>query len=335
MLVVSIMKQSFSVGTHMVQGDLILAPMRGFSDLPYRSICRSMGSAISYTSFAGAIGILARDMETLQSLKYLPEERPVVFQIYDGSEARLLDAARQIRALNPDMIDINMGCSIRGITGRGAGAGLLQEPGKVRKIIRSLVSELDIPISAKIRLGWSRNNKNYLDIARTIEDEGGALIAVHARTRDQHYRGNADWDAIAEIKRTVKIPVIGNGDVKSIEDIDRIKAYTGCDAVMIGRAARGNPWIFQRRRRKDVPHSEVAKIIHLHLHRMIEFYGKKPGMLRFRKHLASYLAPLELPDHTRLAILRCTSKTRLLSLLSSIGLENKDKIESLKVLNAR
>jgi tRNA-dihydrouridine synthase B len=334
MLIVSMMKPIFFAGTLPVQGDLILAPMQGFSDLPYRSICRTMGSAMSYTSFAGAIGILAGDRETLQALEFLPEERPIVFQIYDDNEARLLKAASQIRELNPDMIDINMGCSIRGISGRGAGAGLLRDAGKVGKIIRSLTSLLDIPISAKIRLGWSHRSKNYLDIARTIEDEGGALIAVHARTRDQRYGGSADWDAIAEIKKNVKIPVIGNGDVTSIDDIDRMKNHTGCDAVMIGRAAKGNPWIFQRRRREDVPLPEVAAIIHTHLNRMIEFYGKKRGLLRFRKHLASYLAPIELPDHLRLAILKCTSKTRLQSLLSDIDLEKPEEIKSSKVMGA-
>jgi tRNA-dihydrouridine synthase B len=321
------MNTAFFVGHIPIQGNLVLAPMRGYSDLPYRSICRKMGSAMSYTPFVGAIGILTKDKETHLALKYMPEERPVVFQIYDNDEERLLDAARQIRKLKPDIIDINMGCSIRGISSRGAGAGLLQDVGRVGKIVKSLTSVLDIPVSAKIRLGWSYRNKNYLDIARTIEDHGGALIAVHARTRDQGFCGNADWDAIAEIKEAVSIPVIGNGDVKSVEDIDQITTYTGCDAVMIGRAAKGNPWIFQRRKRKEVPFEEVQQIIHLHLDRMIDFYGQRLGMVRFRKHLAAYLDPMKLPDRLRVEILRFSTKTQLHSLLQNIRLKKPHKAD--------
>jgi tRNA-dihydrouridine synthase B len=316
---------SFFVGSIPIGGDLILAPMRGYSDLPYRSICRGMGSAMSYTSFAGAIGILTKDKETYMALKYLPEERPVVFQIYDDDQYRLLDAARHLRALKPDILDINMGCSIQGIARRGAGAGLLQDVGKVGKIVKSLTSLLDIPVSAKIRLGWSRHNRNYLDIAQTIEDNGGALIAVHARTRDQRYCGNADWDAIAEIKEKVTIPVIGNGDVKSVEDIDRMSIHTGCDAVMIGRAARGNPWIFQRRKRKEIAFEEVQEIIHLHLDRMIDFYGQRLGILRFRKHLAAYLNPMELPDRLRIKIIKCSTRSQLHSMLQDIVFKKPQK----------
>ena len=319
------MNAQFFVGPIPIQGNLVLAPMRGYSDLPYRSICRKMGSAMSYTPFAGAIGILTKDKDTHLALKYLPEERPVAFQICDNDEERLLDAARQILRLKPDIIDINMGCSIRGISSRGAGAGLLQDVRKVGKIVKSFTSVLDIPVSAKIRLGWSHRSKNYLDIARAIEDHGGALIAVHARTRDQGYRGTADWDAIAEIKEALNIPVIGNGDVKSVEDIDQITTYTGCDAVMIGRAAKGNPWIFQRRRRKDVPFEEVLHIIHIHLDRMIGFYGQRLGMVRFRKHLAAYLDPLKLPDRLRIEILQCSTRTQLHSRLQNIGLKKPHK----------
>ena len=182
-------------------------------------------------------------------------------------------------------------------------------------------TQLDLPISAKIRLGWDHQSKNYIDVARTIEDHGGSLIAVHARTRAQGYSGEADWDAIAEIKDAVNIPVIGNGDVKSVEDIDHLISHTGCDAVMIGRAARGYPWIFQRRNLKDVPLKEVAITIHLHLDKMIDFYGQNHGILRFRKHLAAYIKPMQLPKSTRIAMLSCTERSQLNSLLQDIGLE--------------
>jgi tRNA-dihydrouridine synthase B len=311
---------NFFIGSIPIYGDLILAPMRGFSDLPYRSICRTMGSAMSYTSFVGAHDLLNGDQNSWRSLEYLPQERPVAFQIYDHDSKRLLRAAQQIQRFGPDIIDINMGCSIRGISGRGAGAGLLRDVDKVGKVIRELATQLDIPISAKIRLGWDKKNKNYLDIAQTIEDQGGSLLAVHARTRDQGYHGTADWDAISEIKEVVTIPVIGNGDVRSIEDIDRLKAYTGCDGIMIGRAAKGNPWIFQRRERGDIPHQEVASTIHLHLHRMVQFYGAELGILQFRKHLAAYVKPLQLQKEIRIALLTCTDLLLLNTLLENIGL---------------
>ncbi|OGO19745.1 MAG: hypothetical protein A2Z14_00820 [Chloroflexi bacterium RBG_16_48_8] len=320
------MNPRFFVGSLPIEGDLILAPMRGYSDLPYRSICRTMGSAMSYAPFIGATEILTKDHEACLALGYLPEERPVVFQIYDDNEERLLAAARQIQRYNPDVIDINMGCSIRGISGRGAGAGLLRDVDKVGKIIKRLTSRLNVPISAKIRLGWTLQSKNYRDIARMIEDQGGAFIAVHARTRDQGYQGDADWDAIAEIKATVRFPVIGNGDVKCVEDIDQISTYTGCDAIMIGRAAIGNPWIFERRNRKDVPLEEVASILHLHLDRMIDFYGLNWGMLRFRKHLAAYLKPMKLPKCTRDALLTCSNRSHLNALLQNIGLKTPEGI---------
>jgi nifR3 family TIM-barrel protein len=278
---------------------------------------------MSYTSFTGANDLLNGNQDTWRSLKYLEEERPIVFQIYDHDRKRLLRAAHKVQKLNPDIIDINMGCSIRGISRRGAGAGLLRNVRKIGSIIRDLSARLEIPISAKIRLGWDEKTKNYLDIARTIEDHGGSLIAIHARTRDQGYHGTADWDAISEIKEAVTIPVIGNGDVRSIEDIHQMKSHTSCDGVMIGRGAKGNPWIFQRRKREEVSLEEVASIIHLHLNLMLQFYGLELGVRHFRKHLAAYLKPLQLESSTRIAFLTCSDIHQLRSLLENIGLGKK------------
>jgi len=314
----------FFIGQLPVFGDLILAPMRGYSDLPFRSLCRSMGSAVSYTSFVGAIEILSHDDVAWQTLRYKPQERPVVFQIYDNDLDRLLKAAKLLRSLNPDVIDVNMGCSVRSVTGRGAGAGLLRDLGKLGRIIKELSSTLDIPVSAKIRLGWDQHSKNYLDIAKAIEDNGGALIAVHARTRDQGFRGKVDWDAIAEIKDEVSIPVIGNGDVKTVDDIDHLMRHTGCDAVMIGRAAKGNPWIFQRRKREEVLLEEVSSVLHQHLNGMIDIYGQDLGLLRFRKHLAAYIKPMQIPYEARIALLTSSTQSQLADLLAEIGLGRTD-----------
>ncbi|RPJ48007.1 MAG: tRNA-dihydrouridine synthase family protein, partial [Chloroflexi bacterium] len=200
-----------------VYGDLILSPMDGYSDLPFRALARSLGSAMSYTEFISAIDVTGgRHPHMERKLKYLESERPVVFQIFDDDPDRLVRAALKLRPRNPDIIDINMGCSAKCVSGRGAGAGLLRTPEKIAQIFSRLTRELDIPITGKIRLGWDDTSRNYLDTARIIEDNGGSLIAVHGRTKAQGYTGTADWDAIAEVRQAVSVPVIANGDVKTV-----------------------------------------------------------------------------------------------------------------------
>ncbi len=299
------MRPEFTIADIPVYGKIILAPMDGFSDLPYRSICREYGSAVSYTAFVNAIEIENGSPHAYLELEYLPEERPVIFQIFDSSEDRLLKAALKIQDLEPDAIDINMGCSVRRVSGRGAGAGLLKDPGKIAAIMGSLNQHLDVPVTAKIRLGWDDNNLNYLDIARAIEDNGGALIAVHARTRSQGYGGKADWDAIAAIKQLVHIPVIGNGDIREIADIDEMLIHTKCDAVMIGRAAIGNPWIFCRQSFADITMDEFKFVVHHHREKMMAFYGQERAVILFRKHLAGYIRPLNPGIAQRQSLLRC------------------------------
>ncbi len=281
---------SFRVGNISIKGDLILSPMAGFSDLPYRSLCRRIGSAMSYTEFVSALAILhGKSERTRRMLRYREEERPVVFQIFDSDEQRLVEAARRIEQLGPDVIDINMGCSVRQISGRGAGAALLKNPRKIGRIFHSLARVLSVPVTAKIRLGWTEDSLNYLEVVRVLEESGASLVAVHGRTRNQAYRGKANWDAIAEIVDSVKIPVIGNGDVKSQADIERMKAHTGCAAIMIGRGAIGHPWIFQRRDRNEVGFEEKADFLGVHFRAMIDFYGERLALLLIRKHVARYL----------------------------------------------
>jgi len=279
----------FYVGSIPIQGDLILAPMDGYSDQPFRTICRELGSAMSYTEFINAREILHGHPYLYEKLAFLPEERPVVYQIFDNDPARLLAAALRLQEHQPDIIDVNLGCSARTVSGRGAGAGLLREPGKIAEIFQLLTRALEMPVTAKIRLGWDEASRNYRQVAKLLEENGAAAIAVHGRTRAQGMRGQADWDAIAEIRQTVSIPVIANGDVLTTADIERIKAHTGCPAVMIGRGAIGNPWIFSRLDRHQVPPEEVKRIIHSHLERVCAFYGAKYGLILFRKHVIRYL----------------------------------------------
>ena len=280
---------SFYVRDVPVYSDLILSPMAGFSDMPFRLICREYGSAMSYTEFVAAEAVLSGNHKTLHMLSFEPCERPMVLQFFGSDENSLEEAARRLEALRPDIIDLNMGCSVKNVSGRGAGAGLLREPAKIGRIFTRLTRAVSVPVTGKIRIGWDDDTRNCRQVARVLEDSGASLIAVHGRTKAQMYQGQADWDAIAEVKQTVKIPVVGNGDVRSVADIDRIQRHTGCDAVMIGRAAIGNPWIFQRRERDEVGLADQAALVRRHLALMLEFYGRERGLILFRKHVVKYV----------------------------------------------
>ncbi len=279
---------SFHIREIPIYGDAILAPMDGFSDWPFRSLCRALGSALSYTEFVRAQHIVQAYEKMALRLTYEEAERPIVFQLYGDDPDELLEAALRVQEKRPDILDINMGCPARKVIYTGAGVGLMRSPLKIARIFRKLSAALEVPVTGKIRLGWD-DCKSYKLIARIIEENGGQAIAVHARTKEQAYGGQADWEAIAEVKASVKIPVIGNGDVKTPADIDRLKAYTGCEAVMIGRAAVGNPWIFSRLERDQVPPEKVLHLLHQHLQRQLAFYGPDKGMVLFRKHALQYL----------------------------------------------
>jgi tRNA-dihydrouridine synthase B len=309
---------TFFVGNIPIFGDLILSPMDGYSDLPFRALARKLGSAMSYTEFINSIDVLYTHPHLQERLSFLEDERPVVFQIFDDEPDRLVKAALKLRRQNPDIIDINMGCSAKCVSNRGAGAGLLRTPEKIAYIFHRLSTELDIPITGKIRLGWDASTRNYLEIARIIEDNGGKLIAVHGRTKDQAYSGQADWDAIAEVKQHVSIPVIANGDVKTVADIERIKAITGCDGVMIARAAIGNPWIFSRLDRGNVSLDLLKSTMVQHLESMLDFYGPDRGQVLFRKYAARYLVPYQLSGDLRQSIMTSERKADFLSLLDQV-----------------
>ncbi len=294
---------SFHIGGVPVYGDVLLSPMEGYSDLPFRLLCRQFGSAMSYTEFINALGLLENFEREAPKFRYAPGERPVVFQIFDHDPRRLLEAALRLQEFAPDIIDLNMGCPAKAVAGRGAGSGLLRTPLRVARILRLLTRHLEVPVTAKMRLGWDESCRNYLLIARIVEESGGAALAVHGRTRAQRYGGQADWEAIAEIRQALSIPVIGNGDVRRPADAARMKACTGCAAVMIGRGAIGNPWIFAGLEREQVPPAEVHATMLRHLGLMLAFYGPKWGLIRFRKHVVRYLAPYDLPRERRRRLL--------------------------------
>lgn len=303
-------KPSFFVRDIPIYGDLILAPMDGYSDLPFRYLCYELGSAMSYTEFISVDSLYERVPNEViaRKLKFDPREYPMVFQIYGHDEERLVEMAKRLQdEYNPTIIDINMGCYVKKIAERGAGSGMLRDPAKIARVFARLTRELRVPVTAKMRLGWDEHTRNYLEVAHILEDNGASLIAVHARTKQQAYQGQADWNAIGEIKQAVKIPVLGNGDVKTVADIDRIQAQTGCDGVMIGRGAIGNPWIFSRKDRRAVTPAEKIALMRRHVALNIEFYGERLGLILFRKHAVRYIQKLPDGDAMRLPLVHCSA----------------------------
>ena len=306
----------FEIGAIRVMGEAILAPMDGYSDLPFRVLTRRLGSAMSFTEFINAVDVTVGQPPNYEErLAYLEEERPLVYQIFDDEPQRILKAALILAERKPDLIDVNMGCPARTVTNRGAGSGLLKEPHKIAEIFDLLTRNLNVPVSGKIRLGWDEQSLNYLEIARIVEDHGGSMLSVHARHRKQGYQGEADWQAIAEIKQVLSIPVIGNGDVKRAEDIQKMRDMTGCDAVMIGRAARSNPWIFSHLNRDDVSQNQVYKAVKDHLALNLQFYGPRRGLVLFRKFVKGYLTPYALDKEFMLNLLTTEDTNQFTSAL--------------------
>lgn len=308
---------TFHVRNIPVYGDVILAPMDGYSDWPFRSLCRGLGSAMSYSEFVHVEKILSRSKRPLAKLHYEETERPVVFQIYGDDPDLIVKAALKVEELGPDIIDINMGCPSKSIAHRGAGVGLMKTPLKIAEIFKRLSSALKVPVTGKIRLGWD-TCRSYKLIARIVEENGGSLIAIHGRTKEQAYSGEADWDAVAEVKSLAKIPVIGSGDIRLVSDIDRLKNHSGCDAVMIGRGAIVNPWIFSRLDRDQVPPERVRQTLHAHLERNIQFYGEEDGQRLFRKHAIQYLLLRNLDRESRKKILQPRPSGEFLAMVNEM-----------------
>ncbi|NMB54868.1 MAG: tRNA dihydrouridine synthase DusB [Leptolinea sp.] len=315
----------FYIGNIPVHGRLILAPMDGYTDHPFRLICRRWGSACSYSEFINAMDLEGRHPHIGDRMAFTDDERPFGFQILDNSPERIHMAAGILRQRNPDFLDLNLGCCSRSVCSRGAGASLMRDPEKITRIVQMLVTTMDIPITAKMRLGWDEKSRNYLEVAHLIEDAGASALAVHGRTRNQLYSGCADWDAIARIKQELKIPVIGNGDVTRPEDIHRFFTHTACDALMIGRGAVGNPWIFAYKNRSDCSRQEIFQTIREHLKASIRFYGEEHGLIVFRKQAVNYLRDLWPSEEFRRELLTTNDRPAFMEKIQSL-IENTSSL---------
>ena len=306
---------TFHIGPIPVYGDLILSPMAGYSDVPFRVLCREMGSAMSYTACILDDAVVGGGGHIGQVADFREMERPVAMQMLGHDAQRLLKACELLLKRNPDLFDLNLGCPARRVVSKGRGAALLREPERVEQLIGMMVANLPVPVTAKIRLGWDDDTRNYLEVARAVEQAGASAIAVHGRTCAQQYGGRADWEAIAEVKAAVSIPTLANGDVWTPADAEAIQQVTGCDAVLIGRGAIGNPWIFARRDQADVSYDERLRVMRRHLDAMVETYGPRMGVVLFRKHLVKYLRGLDRATRLREEVVRTESAQELLEML--------------------
>lgn len=301
-----------------IPGRLLLAPMDGFTDSPFRRICREFGASLLTSEFINGIDLMYGHPHLKYKTFFHASERPFAFQVFDDEPERLLSSALKLQELAPDLIDINMGCSAKSVSNRGAGAGLLKHPEKIKIIASSLVSTLRVPITAKIRLGWDDETRNYLDIVAILVDCGISAITVHARTRKQGYSGLADWDAIAAVKLVSPVPVIGNGDVKSLEDAKKLMDHSGCEAVMVGRAALGNPWVFSGEERSKIAPDALFLTIKKHLSLMLSLYSERIGTLLFRKHLSRYLTGYLTTSEIRKKVFSMDDPSTLMATISEL-----------------
>ena len=279
---------------------VILAPMAGVSDLPFRIICKEFGADIVYSEMISAKGIHYKDKKTNLLLESAPEEQPYVVQIFGCEPDIMAEAAQFVEKSGFSYLDINMGCPTPKIVSNGDGSALMKNPDLARCVIREVVNACSIPVSVKIRAGWDKDNKNAVEIAQIAEEAGASAIAVHGRTREEFYSGKADRSIIRDVKKAVSIPVIGNGDITSGEDAVRMLEETGCDSIMIGRGAEGNPFLFRAVREvldgkevTPVTAEEKRQTIIKHMELLVKIKGEHIGILEARKHLAWYMKGMQ------------------------------------------
>lgn len=311
------------IGNVILPNNVILAPMAGVTDLPFRLLCKEQGAGLLCMEMVSAKAIYYNNKNTETLMKIEPEERPVSLQLFGSDPVIMSEMAKRIEERPFDILDINMGCPVPKVVNNGEGSALMKNPKLVREIVTAVSKAIKKPVTVKIRKGFTEDSVNAVEIAKIIEDSGAAAIAVHGRTREQYYSGKADWDIIRQVKEAVSVPVIGNGDVDSPKKAKKLIEEIGCDGIMVGRAAQGNPWIFH-----EIPHyletgellprptlEEVKKMIRRHAELQLHYKGEYTGMREMRKHVAWYTAGFPHSARLRGAVNEIESMGQLLDLL--------------------
>ena len=298
---------------------VFLAPMEDVTDIGFRLLCKRFGAAMVYTEFVSAEALIRDVKSTISKLTISDTERPVGIQIYGRDVEAMVEAAKIVEQAGPDLIDLNFGCPVKKVAGKGAGAGMLQNIPKMLEITQKVVDAVSLPVTVKTRLGWNHEQLIITSLAEQLQDCGIQALTIHGRTRSQIYTGNADWTLIGEVKRNprIHIPIIGNGDIHSLDEADKAFDEYGVDAVMIGRATFGCPWIFSR---KNLDFNEKMDILEELLRINVERIDEKRGILHTRRHLAATPIFKGIPNfrQTRIAMLRAETMDELLSILEDI-----------------
>ncbi len=284
------------IGPHQLKNNLIVAPMAGVTDRPFRQLCKRMGAGMAVSEMVASNSLLWGSEKTRRRANHEGEVDPISVQIAGADPAMMAEAAQYNVDQGAQIIDINMGCPAKKVCNVMAGSALLQDEPLVKRIVEAVVGAVQVPVTLKIRTGWDRNHRNAVRVAKLAEDSGIQMLAVHGRTRACGYSGDAEYDTIAAVKAAVKIPVIANGDITTPEKVKHVLAYTGADAVMIGRAAQGRPWIFREiecylHTGEQLPPPEVEEIHRVlvaHMHDLYSFYGEHTGVRIARKHISWY-----------------------------------------------
>lgn len=300
---------------------LFLAPMEDVTDIGFRMLCKRYGASMVYTEFVSADAIIRNVKSTLDKMIINDEERPVGIQIYGRDVASMVEAAKIVEQARPDIIDINFGCPVKKVAGKGAGAGMLKNIPLMLDITRAVVAAVGVPVTVKTRLGWDSDHLVITELAEMLQDCGIAALTIHGRTRSQMYTGQADWTLIGDVKRNprIHIPIIGNGDITSAEEARQAFDMYGVDAVMVGRATFGRPWVFKEMRDgcDNLTLDDKIDILEEQLRINVERIDEIRGIIHTRRHLASSPIFKGIPDfrQTRIAMLRATTMDELLGIL--------------------
>lgn len=319
--------KSLKIGNVTVPNRIFLAPMAGVCDLPFRLLCKEQGAGLICMEMVSAKAIYYKNKNTETLLETREEERPVSLQLFGSDPVIMSEMAKQIEERPFDILDINMGCPVLKVVNNGEGSALMKNPRLVGEIVSSIVKAIKKPVTVKIRKGFDDDHINAVEIAKIIEDSGASAVAVHGRTRQQYYSGKADWDIIRQVKEAVHIPVFGNGDVTDGPSAGKMMDETGCDAVMIGRAAEGNPWIFRQvlsyletgEILSKPSLEEVKEMMLRHAKMQIDYKGEVAGMREMRKHVAWYTAGYPNSSKMRAAVNEIESLEQMEKLLKKWG----------------